>query len=101
MTRTVQKTFRVISRFSQANLQVKIVMGLMNKARLPLADKSLHASFGTAVHKQVARQCVRESLVLLKNQKKILPLSKQAKRTHAAGKTADDIGNQCGGWTVD
>jgi len=39
--------------------------------------------------------------VLLKNDKKTLPLSKQAARIHVAGKSADDIGNQCGGWTID
>jgi beta-glucosidase len=44
---------------------------------------------------------VRESAVLLKNDGKILPLAKTAKRIHVAGKNADDIGNQCGGWTID
>jgi beta-glucosidase len=82
-------------------LQVKIALGLMDKSRSPLADRSLQASFGSPAHRQVARQCVRESLVLLKNEKKILPLPKTAKRIHVAGKNADDIGNQCGGWTID
>lgn len=82
-------------------LQVKIAMGLMDKSRSPLADRSLHASFGSAAHRQVARQCVRESMVLLKNDGKILPLRKTAKRIHVSGKSADDIGNQCGGWTID
>ena len=82
-------------------LQVKIAMGLLDKSRSPLADKSLRASFGSPAHKRVARQCVRESVVLLKNEGRILPLSKKAKRIHVAGKNADDIGNQCGGWTID
>jgi beta-glucosidase len=82
-------------------LQVKIAMGLMDKSRPPLADRSLHASFGSPAHRQVARQCVRESMVLLKNERKILPIRKTAKRIHVAGKSADDIGNQCGGWTID
>ena len=43
---------------------------------------------------------VRQSMVLLKNDKKALPLSKTARRIHVAGKSADDIGNQCGGWTI-
>jgi beta-glucosidase len=43
---------------------------------------------------------VRESLVLLKNDKKALPLSKTAKRIHVVGRGADDIGNQSGGWTI-
>jgi beta-glucosidase len=49
----------------------------------------------------VARQAVRVSLVLLKNEGKALPLSKKAARLHIAGKNADNIGNQCGGWTID
>jgi beta-glucosidase len=48
----------------------------------------------------VARQAVRESLVLLKNTKKTLPLSAKAARIHVAGKSAGDIGNQVGGWTI-
>ncbi len=82
-------------------LQVKIATGLMDKSRSHLADRSLHASFGSPAHRQVARQCVRESLVLLKNDRKILPLRKTAKRIHVAGRNADNIGNQCGGWTID
>jgi beta-glucosidase len=82
-------------------LQVKIAMGLMDKSRSHLADRNLQARFGSPAHREIARQCVRESLVLLKNDRKILPLRKTAKRIHVAGKNADDIGNQCGGWTID
>jgi beta-glucosidase len=82
-------------------LQVKIAMGLMNRSRSPLADRSLHAEFGSTEHKRVARRCVRESLVLLKNQRRILPLAKTVRRIHVSGKNANDIGNQCGGWTID
>jgi beta-glucosidase len=61
----------------------------------------LHKTFGSAEHRQVARECVRQSLVLLKNEKKTLPLSKKLVRVHVGGKSADNIGNQCGGWTID
>jgi len=80
-------------------LRVKFAMGLMD-GRSNLADRKLHASFGSAAHRQVARECVRETLVLLKNEKRILPVSKKLNRIHVAGKSADDIGNQCGGWTI-
>src|SRR4029077_4787250 len=66
-----------------------------------LADRSLQKSFGSPEHRAVARQAVRESLVLLKNEAKLLPLSKKAGLIHVAGKNADDIGNQSGGWTID
>jgi beta-glucosidase len=74
-------------------------MRLMD-GRANLADRKLHTSFGSAAHRQVARECVRETLVLLKNEKRVLPISKKLNRIHVAGKSADDIGNQCGGWTI-
>ncbi|HSU66543.1 MAG TPA: glycoside hydrolase family 3 N-terminal domain-containing protein, partial [Tepidisphaeraceae bacterium] len=82
-------------------LRVKYAMGLMDPKRDQLADRSLQKNFGSPEHRAVARQAVRESLVLLKNEAKLLPLSKKAARIHVAGKNADDIGNQCGGWTID
>lgn len=81
-------------------LRVKFALGLFDKNRNQLTDKQFQKSFGSAEHREVARQCVRESLVLLKNEKKTLPFSKKVARIHVAGKSADDIGNQCGGWTI-
>jgi beta-glucosidase len=82
-------------------LRVKFAMGMMAPNRSQLADRSLHKSFGSPEHRAVARQAVRESLVLLKNQNHVLPLAKTAPRIHVAGVSADDIGNQSGGWTID
>ncbi len=82
-------------------LRVKFAMGLMDPNRSPLADRSLWKTFGSAEHRAVARQAVRESLVILKNENHVLPLSKTAARIHVGGKSADDLGNQCGGWTID
>jgi beta-glucosidase len=81
-------------------LRVKFATGLMDAGRSHLADRKLHQSFGSAPHRQVARECVRASLVLLKNENRVLPVSKKLSRIHVAGKGADDIGNQCGGWTI-
>ena len=81
-------------------LRVKYAMGLMDTGRSHMADRRLHSKFGSAEHRQVARECVRASLVLLKNEKRVLPASKTLNRIHVAGKSADDIGNQCGGWTI-
>ncbi len=80
-------------------LRVKFAMGLMDPNRSQLADPALEKQFGSAEHRAVARQCVRESLVVLKNERSVLPLDK-GKRIHVAGKNADNIGNQCGGWTI-
>jgi len=54
---------------------------------------------GAAEHRQVARQAVRESLVLLKNKNNILPL-KPNTNVLVAGSGADNIGQQSGGWSV-
>ncbi len=81
-------------------LRVKFAMGLMDADHSPLAERSLQASFGSAEHRAVGRQAVRESLVLLKNGARTLPLSKRAARIHVAGKNADNLGNQTGGWTI-
>lgn len=55
-------------------------------------------------HRELAREAVRKSLVLLKNgkdgKKPLLPLDKKAKRILVAGTHADNLGFQCGGWTI-
>ncbi len=81
-------------------LRVKAAMGLLDKSRNQVADKSLHQSFGSPKHRAVARRAVQESLVLLKNSPGVLPIAKAEKRIHLAGRGADDIGIQCGGWTI-
>ncbi len=81
-------------------LRVKFAMGLMEPGYDYHADRKLHDDFGSAKHREVARQAVRESLVLLKNENNTLPISKKTARIHVAGQSADDIGNQCGGWTI-
>lgn len=80
-------------------LRAKFAMGLMDAKRNHLADRSLHRTFGSAEHRAVARQCVRESVVVLKNDGHVLPLSKSGSLA-VAGAAADDIGIQCGGWTI-
>ena len=44
---------------------------------------------------------MRQSLVLLKNNDHALPLSKSAKKLAVVGRGANDLGIQCGGWTID
>jgi beta-glucosidase len=82
-------------------LRVKAAMGLLGDAPLVTADRGQQVDFGSDAHRALARQAVRESLVLLKNDGDVLPLAKTAKRIHVAGRGADDLGIQCGGWTID
>lgn len=79
-------------------LRVKYQMGLFESTAV---DPALTASIGAAEHRAVACQCVRESLVVLKNEGRALPLAKNIKRLAVVGAAADDLGVQCGGWTVD
>jgi beta-glucosidase len=78
-------------------LTVKFQMGLFER---PFGDPSLLAAVGSDLHRAVARQAVRESQVLLVNRNKVLPLSERSSHILVAGKAADDIGLQCGGWTI-
>ncbi|KAK3036172.1 hypothetical protein RJ639_029909 [Escallonia herrerae] len=82
-------------------LRVKFVMGLFEN---PLADLSLVNQLGSQEHRELAREAVRKSLVLLKNSKNaarpLLPLSKKAPKILVAGTHADNLGCQCGGWTI-
>jgi len=78
-------------------LRVKVRMGLLDEGHTP---PPALASVGSAEHREVARDCVRHSLVLLKNAHNTLPLSKSIQRLVVAGKAADDLGMQCGGWTI-
>lgn len=79
-------------------LTVKLQMGLFEH---PYASPELANQLGSKEHRAVARQCVRESLVVLKNDRHALPLAKHLKHLVVLGKAADDLGIQCGGWTVD
>ncbi|MGA2243998.1 MAG: glycoside hydrolase family 3 N-terminal domain-containing protein [Verrucomicrobiota bacterium] len=78
-------------------LRIKSQLGLFAN---PYTDPALTGAIGNAAHRAVARECVRQSLVQLKNDKHTLPLAKNLKHLAVAGADADDIGVQCGGWTI-
>jgi beta-glucosidase len=80
-------------------LYVKIKYGLFEKPRPAERFWSNSSKFGSKEHREVAREAVRKSLVLLKNEHNLLPLRKDA-RIIVAGKNANDCGHQCGGFTV-
>jgi beta-glucosidase len=78
-------------------LTVKVLLGLFDR---PYADPEFLDQVGSEEHRQLARQAVRESLVLLKNDQQVLPLDKNVGLIHIAGMKADSIGVQSGGWTI-
>jgi beta-glucosidase len=78
-------------------LRTKLRMGLFDRDNK--ADPKVTALIGCQLHRDIARECVRKSLVLLKNANSVLPIAK-TKKVHLVGDFADNIGLQCGGWTI-
>ncbi|OWM73203.1 hypothetical protein CDL15_Pgr001317 [Punica granatum] len=105
LTRQVKSKIIPMSRIDDAVsriLRVKFTMGLFEH---PLADDSLVKQLGSQEHRELAREAVRKSLVLLKNGESadgpVLPLPKNAPKILVAGSHADNLGYQCGGWTIE
>ncbi|KAL2507394.1 Glycosyl hydrolase family protein [Forsythia ovata] len=105
LTSLVKKNVIPMSRINDAVeriLRIKFILGLFE---YPIADRSLVNQLGSQEHRELSREAVRKSLVLLKNGKNsdepLLPLPKKAHRILVAGSHADNIGNQCGGWTIE
>lgn len=105
LTSLVKNNFIPMSRIDDAVrriLRVKFTVGLFEN---PLADLSLVDQLGKKEHRELAREGVRKSLVLLKNGKStnepLLPLSKKAPKILVAGSHAVNLGYQCGGWTIE
>ncbi|KAK3036173.1 hypothetical protein RJ639_029910 [Escallonia herrerae] len=104
LTDLVEKKIIPVSRIDDAVtriLRVKFVAGLFEN---PMGDLSLVQNIGSKEHRELAREAVRKSLVLLKNgknpNKPVLPLPKKASRILVTGAHANDLGLQCGGWTI-
>jgi beta-glucosidase len=81
-------------------LRAKFRAGRMdNPAGISTFVKNKYGDIGNSEHRNVAREAVRKSLVLLKNENSALPISKTAK-VFVTGSHADVPSYQCGGWTL-
>lgn len=81
-------------------LRVKMRAGLFEKGAPSTREFAGKEEFiGATEHRALARQAVRESLVLLKNNNNLLPLERKL-TVLVAGDGADNIGKQSGGWTL-
>ncbi len=101
LTRAVEKGDVSQARIDDAVrriLMVKFALGLFER---PLGDPALLALVGSDEHRTLAREAVAQSLVLLKNEGGVLPLAGNVNLIHVGGVAADDIGIQCGGWTIE
>lgn len=81
-------------------LRVKFALGMMDTEPNIWPNQELQREFGSEAHRKVARRAVAESVVVLKNENAILPVKSLPRRIHVAGSGADDLGMQCGGWTI-
>ncbi len=79
-------------------LRVKFELGLFEH---PMRERELLPLVGAEEHRALAREAVAQSLVLLKNAHQALPLAKDVSSINVGGIAADDIGMQCGGWTIE
>jgi beta-glucosidase len=79
-------------------LRVKFALGLFDH---PMPDAKYQSTIRSREHLELARQAVRESLVLLGNENNVLPLNKETPVIFVAGEGANDIGMQSGGWTLE
>jgi beta-glucosidase len=79
-------------------LRVKLWMNLLAPNNY-LAKRALLPTIASAEHKAVARECVRRSVVLLKNEANTLPIA-ATKNVHVIGDHANSMMLQCGGWTL-
>ncbi len=99
LKQAVQQKSISIDRLNDAVRRILTVKYAMQITSSSSSGYSLQ-SVGSDEHRKIAREAVRQSLVLLKNEKQIVPLSKNLKRIHVTGKCAADLGYQCGGWTI-
>lgn len=79
-------------------LTVKFELGLFKRK---IADEPSLNIVGSENHRFLAREAVRKSLVLLKNDQNLIPLDKNIAHIIIAGSAADSLGLQCGGWTIE
>lgn len=78
-------------------LTVKVRMGLFER---PFSNRALLDEVGSEEHRDVAREAVRQSLVLLRNEANVLPLDPNEPQILVSGAGMHDLGMQCGGWTI-
>lgn len=99
VTRAVRRGDITEARIDDAVLRIlnaKFASGLFDDTTSKPTD-----TFGAPEHRQLARTAVSESLVLLKNKQRTLPLTEHLRHIRVAGSAADNVGLQAGAWTIE
>lgn len=89
-----------LSRIDDAVKRILAIKFRLHLFERRYASTAMADSVGSSYHRAIAREAVRKSLVLLKNNGDLIPLSKTSGKVLVAGGKANDIGSQCGGWTI-
>lgn len=85
-------------------LRVKFEAGLFEEEIGGNTEQEMLNQVGNIEHREIAREAVRKSLVLLKNDKigeiTALQALQNVQNIRVCGQKAYDLGSQCGGWTI-
>lgn len=91
---------------SQTRIDDAVRRILKAKFQIGLFDNFEHnpetiKNIGSKEHREIAREAVSSSMVVLKNENRLIPVSKYTKKIYVAGEAADNLGMQLGGWSVE
>lgn len=100
LKRGISKDSVSINRIDDAVKRILRQKFRLNLFENPFPDSTLIPLIGSEKHRNIAKQAVRESLVLLKNEGQILPISKELNKIVVVGEHANNSGLQSGGWTI-
>jgi beta-glucosidase len=101
LTQAVEAGQVPLSRIDDAVRRILWVKHTLGLFETPIRSESTVEIIGSADHRALAREAVRKSLVLLKNEQNTLPLPRSVAELAIAGVAANDLGFQSGGWTVE
>ncbi|MCA9994317.1 MAG: glycoside hydrolase family 3 C-terminal domain-containing protein [Anaerolineales bacterium] len=101
LTRAVENGDVAEERIDDAVRRILRAKFALNLFERPFPSTTFLPDFGSAAHRAVAREAVQKSAVLLKNDGNTLPISPDTHRILVAGAGAEDIGMQCGGWSIE
>jgi beta-glucosidase len=101
MQQAVEKGDISMERIDDAVLRILTVKFKLGLFEQPFSDPAYRETIGSDAHRELAREAVAKSLVLLQNDNAVLPLAKETGLIYVAGMLANDIGAQCGGWTIE
>ena len=99
LTEAVEKGDVSMARIDDAVRRILRAKAWLGVFEQPFPDAGLLQTVGSAEHRAAAREAVRKSATLLKNENNTLPLAKTAP-LFVAGRGADNLGLQCGGWSI-